>query len=66
MLPLLPLLSIARGHDSRDHTIPGSPEQGVSGGETLGTRMAFILYEFIKLLNVIKCCSKYFYIYILD
>jgi hypothetical protein len=23
MLPLLPLLSIARGHDSRDHTIPG-------------------------------------------
>jgi hypothetical protein len=24
MLPLLPLLSIARGHDSRDHTIPGS------------------------------------------
>ena len=44
MLPLLPLLSIARGHDSRDHTIPGSnarvsPEQGVSGGETLGTRM---------------------------
>jgi hypothetical protein len=42
MLPLLPLplLSIARGHDSRDHTIPGSPEQWVSGGETLGTRMS--------------------------
>jgi hypothetical protein len=27
MLPLLPLLSIARGHDSRDHTI----YQGLSG-----------------------------------
>jgi hypothetical protein len=29
--------------------------------QALKKQPAFILYEFIKLLNVIKCCSKYFY-----